>query len=285
MNFASMKKIIEIAFVSASLATFVACAGLRDDASGSGDSSGMSDAPCDECGNQGEIELKISQEKFYREWNQNAYTRIDSNAVVGVFPALKVTAERPEDCRMCHSFSADALDFDLARVEDSLFVKAFPKMRRELMLPGMRLPDADFLYLDTLSVKLLKSEFADGKKLESATPWVERDGIEQTFVREVPATLKNFLNDVASRYEIRYASIPLTLEVEMDPKLGKSGGYTWKIVWSLWDVRYGELVFLTYSEFVAETTSRIAPEKDWAVPFASRLWKMFNVDFSKLENH
>lgn len=277
-----MKKLL--AFMLTSMLAFAACAGLRDDAGESGGSD-MSDAPCNECGTQGEIKLKISQEKFYREWNQNAYTRIDSNAVVGVFPALKVTAKRPEKCKMCHSFSADALDFDLAHIEDSLFVLAFPKMRRELMLPGMRLPDADSLYLDTLSVKILKSEFADGQKLESEKPWVERDGIEQTFVREVPAKLKNFLNETASRFEIRYASIPLMLEVEMDPKLGKSGGYTWKIIWSLWDARYGELVFLTYSEFLAETTSRVAPEKEWAVPFAPRLWKMFSVDFSKLENH
>jgi hypothetical protein len=186
---------------------------------------------------------------------------------------------------MCHSFSADALDFDLAHIEDSLFVMAFPKMRRELMLPGMRLPDEDSAYIDTLSVMLLKSKFADGLNLEDATPWVERDGIEQPYAREVPAKLKNLLNDIASRYELRYLSIPVMLEVSMDPKLGKSGGYTWKIVWSLWDARYGDLVFLTYSEFTAATTSRVAPEKEWSAPFAPRLWKMFSTDLSKLENH
>ena len=93
----------------------------------------MGDTPCEECGKQGDIELKITDEKFYREWNREAYSRLDSGAVVGVFPALKVVAKRPEICKMCHSFSADALDFDLAHIEDSLFVKAFPKMRRELM--------------------------------------------------------------------------------------------------------------------------------------------------------
>ena len=162
---------------------------------------------------------------------------------------------------------------------------AFPKMRRELMLPGMRLPDEDSAYIDTLSVMLLKSKFADGLNLEDATPWVERDGIEQPYAREVPAKLKNLLNDIASRYELRYLSIPVMLEVSMDPKLGKSGGYTWKIVWSLWDARYGELVFLTYSEFTAATTSRVAPEKEWSAPFAPRLWKMFSTDLTKLESH
>lgn len=269
--------------IALAVGSLVSCAGgPSPDASGN---SGMADTACEECGVQGEIELKISNEKFYREWNEKAYSRIDSNAVVGVFPSLKVNANRPEKCKMCHSFSADALDFDLAHVEDSLFVKAFPKMRRELMLPGMRLPEADSLFIDTLSAKLLKMPFADGSSLENATPWMERNGIEQAFAREVPKELKNLLNEIASRYELRYVSIPVLLDVTMDPDLGRNGGYQWKIVWSLWDARYGELVFLTYSEFTAATTGRAAPEKEWSAPFAPRLWKMFSVDFSKLENH
>ncbi len=263
------------------------CAGLRDDARGgeTGSESGMADAPCEECGKRGDIELKISNEKFYREWNQAAYKRMDSSAVVGVFPALKVVAKRPDKCRFCHSFSADAVDFDLARVEDSLFLQAFPKMQRELMLPGMKVPDADSLYIDTLSVKLLASKFADGADLGDFAPWIDREGIEQDYVREVPAKLKDMLNGIASRYGLHYLSIPVKVEIAMDPDLGKSGGFTWKILWTLWDARYGELVFLTYSEYTAETTSRVAPEKEWVEPFAARLHKMFTVDFSKLEAH
>lgn len=268
-------------------ALIVSCAGLRDGESSesSGGDSGMMDTPCEECGTRGDIELKITNEKFYREWNVDAYSRIDSNAVVGVFPSLSVTADRPETCRFCHSYSADALDFDLARVEDSVFVRAFPKMDRELMLPGMRLPDADSSYLDTLSGLLLNLKFADGKTLSDFTPWVEREGIEQPFNRVVPTPLKNLLNQVASRYSVRYISIPVRLDVNMDTDLGRSGGFTWKILWTLWDARYGELVFLVYSEYTAETTSRVAPEKEWAEPFGSRLWKMFNTDVSKLEAH
>lgn len=266
----------------------VSCAGLRDDAPGAGDGagdSGMMDAPCNECGERGDIKLKIKDEKFYREWNVAAFARLDSNATIGVFPTLKVNAIRPENCRMCHSFSADALDFDLARIEDSLMVLAFPKMNRELMLPGMRVPDEDSLYMDTLAVKILKSRFADGLPLSAFKPWMDRSGIEQPFVRDVPNELKNILNGVASRYGLRYASIPLVLEVTMDPKLGRSGGFSWKIIWSIWDLRYGELVLLTYSEYVAESTSRVAPEKEWAAPFAERLWKMLNVDINALEAH
>ena len=268
------------------LLTFLACAGSENGGEGgSAGDSGMGDAPCTECGARGEIKLKISGEKFYREWNEAAYGRLDSSAVVGVLPTLKVLAGRPETCRMCHSYSADALDFDLAHIEDSLFVAAFPKMRRELLLPGMRLPESDSLYMDSLSAQLLRSEFADGKKLEDFSPWQERDGVEQKISRQLPDKFRNLLNELASRYELRYVSMPVRLDVYMDPDLGSSGGYTWKILWSLWDARYGELVFLVYSEFIAETTSRVAPEKEWAVPFAPRLWKMFSTDLKKIENH
>ena len=269
-----------ILFCAAQLAS---CAGSRDASSESnGD---MKDAPCTECGTQGEIELKITNEKFYREWNPVAFSRIDSNAVVGVFPAIKVTANRPEECKMCHSFSADALDFDLARVEDSLFVQAFPKMTRELMLPGMRVPEADSAFIDILSSKLLKMKFVEGKKLDDVTPWEERDGVEQTLVRELPFELKDLLNQIASRYGLRYLTIPLLMNVTMDPDLGKKGGFDWQIVWSMWDARYGELVCLAYSKFTAATTTRVAPEKEWATPFASRLWRMFSVDVANFENH
>ena len=271
-------------FLCMSFLLFAGCAGSQGGDDASGDAS-MKDAPCQECGTRGDIELKISNEKTYREWNKKAYSRMDSSAVWGVFPALSVKADRPEKCKFCHSYSADALDFDLARVEDSLMVKAFPKMRRELMLPGMRLPDADSVYVDSLSKLLLNSVFADGKKLSDMSPWLERDGVEQDISRELSKDFKNLLNALASRYELRYLSIPVVLNVRMDTDLGKSGGYTWQILWTLWDARYGELVFLVYSEFTAATTSRVAPEKEWAEPFASRLWKMLSTDLSKLENH
>lgn len=260
------------------------CAGSRDGFEGAG-GGGMADSPCEVCGKRGDIELKISGEKSYCEWNRKAYSRMDSSAVMGVFPVLSVKADRPEKCKMCHGYSADALDFDLARVEDSLMKRAFPKMRRELMLPGMRLPDADSSFLDSLSRTLLSSVFVDGKKLGDFTPWLERDGVEQDLSRELPPKFKNLLNALASRYELRYLSIPVALQVRMDPDLGKSGGFTWKILWTLWDARYGELVFLVYSDFTAETTTRVSPEKEWAEPFAARLWKMLSVDLSKLENH
>lgn len=254
------------------------CAGSNSDVPGG-------DAPCEDCGERGEIELEIKDEVFYREWNASAYARLDSTAAVGVFPALKLEAIAPEKCKFCHGFSEDALDFDLSRVEDSLWASAFPKMRRELMFPGMQVPEADSAFLDSIQHAMLATEFADSKPLGSLAPWTERAGTEQVLARAVPFPLKASLEVLASRYRVRYVSLPIYLKVEMLPKAGKKGGYTWESLWALFDARYGELVFLNYTSFRAETKTRIAPERLWAEPFAERLQKMFTTKLSAVEPH
>ncbi len=266
------------------LLSLASCATSRGEASNSG-SEVTGDSECAECGEQGVVELEISNEKSYQEWNLKAYELFDSSAVMGVFPTLSVVAEAPENCRICHSFSAEAIDFDLAHYEDSLVPVAFPKMQRELMLPGMRIPDADSTYLAKFSKDILSMTFAEGKKLSDMHPWQGRSVSEQTFTREVPFPLKKKLQEVALRYNVRYLTIPVRVSVKMLPHAGRSGGYEWKSLWTLWDARYGELVFLNYSEFMAETTSRIAPEREWAKPFAERLGKAFRVKPIQVENH
>lgn len=229
--------------------------------------------------------MQITDEIFYREWNKKAFSRLDSSAVMGVFPALKILAKRPEVCKFCHSFSEDALDFNLSQIEDSLMVQAFPKMKRELMFPGMRLPEKDSSYLDSVSKRILNFTFADNKKLSDTSPWQDRSGIEQDISRNLPKDFKNLLNNLASRYGLRYLSIPILFNVTIDTELGKSGGFYFEALWTLWDARYGELLFLVYSKYTAKTTSSIAPEKEWARPFAYRLNIMLTKDLENLENH
>lgn len=274
-----MKNIWKLAFFPI-LAMLAACAGSN----GSGGDP-MGDSPCTDCGDRGEIELEISDEVFYREWNADAFKRLDSTAILGVFPAVAVTAEAPENCKFCHSFSEDAVDFDLSRVEDSIWVSVYKNMRRELMFPGMQVPEEDSTYVDSLLKSLLTFEFADGAPLSSMAPWLDREGIEQAFNREVPAKLRNSLLDLANRYHVRYVSIPFKLSVKIDKDLGKKGGFYWESLWTLWDARYGELLFLTYNKFTAATKTRIAPERMWAEPFAERLLKMLTTDLNTLEAH
>lgn len=245
----------------------------------------VGDTPCEDCGKRGDIELKIHSELFYREWNPSAYKKWDSTAVIGVLPTQVVKALAPENCRFCHAFSEDALDFDLARVEDSLFARAFPKMRRELMFPGSRVPEEDSTWLKTWTKQLLKTSWVEGKPLMDSSPWLSMAGVEQSFERLPSDSLKALLVKVAFKYNIRYLSLPILLEVEVLPKAGKSGGYTWKNLWTLWDVRYGELVFLTYVHFVAESKTRVSPERFWAEPFAPHLWHMLKTNPSEIENH
>jgi hypothetical protein len=59
------------------------------------------------------------------------------------------------------------------------------------------------------------------------------------------------MNNIASRYGIRYASIPIVLEVEIGPQgWARVVDIHRKIVWSLVGyVVMANLVFLTYSSF------------------------------------
>lgn len=241
--------------------------------------------PCKDCGTRGELELEISNEKFYREWNPLAFAKWDSSALLGVLPVLSVVAEAPENCRFCHSFSADALDFDLAQVEESLFQKYFPTLRRELFIAGAFVAEQDSLRLQDWILRFEKAPLGDSLALNNLTPWVSREGIEQLYSRPLSEPLKKLLFEIGNHYRIRYLSVPVFLKVRMDPKLGKSGGYEWTILWTLWDIRYQELVFLCYSEFTVKTKNRVPPERFWAKPFAERFERMFTVDFSEIENH
>lgn len=245
----------------------------------------MKEEPCADCGKRGEIELEVHSSFYYREWNPVAYQKWDSTAVIGVLPAQVIDAIAPENCSFCHTFSADALDFDLARVEDSLFAKAYPKMPRELMFPGARIPDEDSTWIAQWMARFVETPWAEGKVLKDPSPWQERLGIEQSFQRLVTDSLKNLLTQISLKYNVRYLSVPILLKVEILPKAGKKGGFSWKSIWSLWDARYGELAFLTYVEFIAETKTRVAPDRYWAEPFAPYLWRMLKTHPSEIENH
>jgi hypothetical protein len=248
----------------------------------------MGDSGCAECGEQGELELEIFDEKGFVEINPELLKTLDPKATLGSFPAQRIIADCPEDEKICHSFSEDAVDFDLAHFEDSLLEKRFPQMVHEQMLEGLRIPEADSAKIKTEMENLLKLSFADGEPLNSLSPWESRADFPiaySAFNRAVPANLKKALSQIGKKYNVRYLSIPVTVQVQILPDLGRSGGFTWKSLWTLWDARQGELLLLDYNRFTAKTTSRIAPERGWAKPFADRLDSALNRDPSTIENH
>lgn len=131
----------------------------------------MGDSGCAECGEQGEIELEIFDEKGFVEINPKLLKMLDSKAILGSFPTQKMVADCPEDEKICHSFSEDAVDFDLAHFEDSLLEKRFPQMVHEQMLEGLRIPESDSAKIKAEMENLLKLSFADGEPLNSLAPW------------------------------------------------------------------------------------------------------------------
>ncbi len=259
-----------------------ACAGVRA-AEGS-----AVDSACEECGERGELELEIVDEKGFVEINPHAWERLDSTATLGSFPALRISAKCPEGEKICHSFSEDAVDFDLAHFEDSIIVRRFPRMTHEQMLEGLRVPESDSLWIRNFKSALLRLELADGKRLEELSPWDGRAASPiafSAFDRPVPDSLKSALMRVAKRYNVRYISVPVWLQVEILPKIGRSGGFSWTSLWTLWDAREGSLTLLAYDSFTAKTTGRVSPERSWAKPFAERLGKALDRNPGTIENH
>ncbi len=265
-----------------SLFTLVSCAGNRSAENPAGDSA------CAECGEQGEMELEISDEKGFAELNPKLPELEKASAVIGSFPALRIVAECPEENKICHSFSEDAIDFDLAHFEDSLIERRFLEMRHEQMLEGLRIPEADSSWIRDALKKMLGQEFADGKKLSDVSPWESRaDSVTaySVFDRDIPQPLREELFKISRRYNVRYLTFPVTVHVKILPKIGKSGGFAWKSLWILWDARLGKPMLLSYHEFTAKTKSRVAPERGWAAPFAERLAKELYLDPGTVENH
>lgn len=262
--------------------TLASCAGNRATENPAGDSA------CAECGEQGEMELEVFDERGFVELNPNFLDLEKSSATIGSFPALNVMAECPDGNKICHSFSEDAVDFDLAHFEDSLFERRFPTMRHEQMLEGLRIPEADSSWIREALKKMLGQEFADGKKLSDVSPWESRaDSVTaySVFDRDVPQSLRAELLKISRRYNVRYLTLPVTVQVKILPKLGKSGGFAWKSLWTLWDARLGKPMLLSYHAFTAKTRSRVAPERGWAAPFAERLARELFLDPESVENH
>lgn len=260
----------------------VSCAGNRAAENSAGDSA------CVECGERGEMELEIFDERGFVELNPKLLELEKSSATIGSFPALQIVAECPDGNKICHSFSEDAVDFDLAHFEDSLIERRFPAMRHEQMLEGLRIPEADSSWIRAALRKMLGQEFADGKKLSDVSPWEARaDSVTaySVFDRNIPQPLRDELFKISRRYNVRYLTFPVTVQVKILPKLGKSGGFAWKSLWTLWDARLGKPMLLSYHEFTAKTRSRVAPERGWAAPFADRLAKELFLDPGTVENH
>ncbi len=275
-----LKALHVVAFLSSF--TIVSCAGNRSTGNSMGDSS------CAECGEQGEMELEIFDERGFAELNPEFLEIEKSSAAIGSFPALRIDAKCPDENRICHSFSEDAVDFDLAHYEDSLIEKRFPGMRHEQMLEGLWIPESDSSWIRDALRKILGLTFADGKALSDVSPWEARADsltVYSVFDREVPAPLREELFNVFRRYNVRYLTLPVIVEVKILPKIGKNGGFAWKSLWILWDARMGKPMLLSYHAFKAKTRSRIAPERNWAAPFAKHLARELFLNPETVENH
>jgi hypothetical protein len=226
-------------------------------------------APCADCRSDEAVALKFLESHAYREWGVDIL-HMDSGAVVGVLPVLRLSASGPEDCKICHSFSVDAVDFDFSATQDSLLRAAFPHQNWELLYPGLQVPERDTIFFAHWLDSLAQSTFAHNQPLQATAFWRERTG-EQRYTRPVPPALRGLLGRLGGRYAVRYLVIPVVLHVELQPDSGKRGGYQWESLWTLWDARQGTLLVLDYQAFTAATTGTAPPDRLWSAAWAQNL--------------
>jgi len=252
-----------------SLLLLNACASsLPDTGENAADGRGES-APCADCRSDEPLSLEFTDSHAYREWGV-PQLRMDSGAALGILPVLRLRASGPEECSICHSFSNDAVEFDFSSAQDSMLRAVFVNQRLEWLFPGMQVPERDSLLWRAWCDSLAKTPFADGKALSVQSPWQERQG-EAVYARTVPAPLRTLLGRLGARYAVRYLVVPLVLEAELIPGMGKRGGYRWQSLWTLWDARDGSLLLLDYRSYKAATSGAAPPDRHWSAPWVAEL--------------
>lgn len=270
-HIAGMKFLAIASWVFLQLLLLNACASSMPDSGGNPAGGRGESAPCADCRSDEPLALKYTDSHAYREWGI-PQLRMDSGTALGILPVLRLRASGPEECSICHSFSADAVEFDFSSAQDSLLRAVFANQQLEWLFPGMQVPERDSLLWRAWCDSLAQTPFADGKALADLSPWQERQG-EAVYTRPVPAPLRTLLGRLGARYAVRYLVVPLVLNAELQPGSGKRGGYRWQSLWALWDARDGNLLLLDYRSFVAATSGTAPPDRHWSAPWASDLGK------------
>ncbi len=226
-------------------------------------------APCASCRSDKPLVLQWQDTVSYREWGSDSL-RLRPGTVIASVPPLRLVAQAPDKCDICHSFSSDGLEFDFANAIDTLLAARFADLEFGILYPGLLVPERDsVLFRQTLD-SLASTPFVGDYALADTTPWQDRNG-DVIYNRPVNKLLRTRLARLAARYKVRYLAMPVVLEVKLDPKAGKSGAFRWQSLWMLWDAPQGKLLYLDYLQGQLVTTTSAPPDRAWSGPWVVRL--------------
>jgi len=226
--------------------------------------------PCGDCARQGDAKLTIVDSLYYLE-STILPSRQKWAFPVGVLPLLKAEAVAPTNCKFCHAFSSDALDFEFGSSVDSLIQALDTSHSIEVLMPGLGAPESDSVAFDRILDSLQNQPFADGKDLISWEPWLISKSEQRTQTREIPQGLSTWIRHLGARWNVATLILPVRLRVEIDPKAGDEGGYRWQLLWTVWDTRTALPLTILYADFRIETKGDVPPDRDWSKPFIAWL--------------
>ena len=255
-----------VLFAVASL--LVACAEHPAPETAAEDAPGREAPPCDGCARQGDMKLKMVDSVAWIE-SAPGYSWNTLPAPIGVLPFLSIHTEAPKSCKICHSFSDDAAEFDFGSRQDSVLSSLDSNHRWTLLVPGLQVPEADSTLLDKWMDSLAHLNFVDQKPLGSWQPWLERGNGGEVMERAVSRELHSLLGRMAARWGVSSLVIPVRLSVQIDPDAGSEGGFRSQVLWTIWDAKIGRLLFLAATNFAYETKGDVPPDRDWSAPY----WK------------
>lgn len=225
--------------------------------------------PCDNCASKGEREYAVKTDLWRAEQRKDfAWTKIAQP--LGVAPLLNSKAQVQGRCSFCHAFSDDGVAFDFSAQLDQwlaevAFAKNAPKPLIEVLLPGLALPEKDTLWWAQMEDSLRQAPFLEGKPLADFLPWQSRmEAAPQLYEMErtTPQKLKSLVARIAVRASVKTLLIPISAQVEIFPKKGKSGAFATQILWTLWNAE-GELLWVLAHQAFYESKTSTPPDKNW----------------------
>lgn len=254
-------------FMSLVVALLASCA-LSQPEGSAGDARGES-VPCASCRSDKPLLLQWQDTVSYREWSSDSL-RLRPGTVIASVPPLRLVAQAPEKCDICHSFSPDGLEFDFANAIDTLLAARFAELEFGILYPGLLVPERDSVLFQQMLDSLASTPFVGEQVLADTSPWQDRSG-DVIYNRPVNKLLRTRLARLAARYRVRYLAIPVVLDVKLDPKAGKSGAFRWQSLWMLWDAPQGQLLYLDYLQGTLISTNSTPPDRGWSGPWVERL--------------
>lgn len=231
---------------------------------------GGDEPPCPQCKKRGIPQFKVVENATWREVSPlyRAFLKRDSLRV-GVFPFIQRETSETSSCDFCHAFSPDGVEFDFGSFQDSLLQALFPQIQFELVYPGVGLiPEKDSVLVSRWSDSLAGVQINARQTLLGWKPWQAGEQHLLEFHRtEIPLQTRELLGRIAARWNFDGLVIPAQIRVVMHPDAGEEGGFEYEIVWSWWDARQGEPLYLLSSHLWVETTTDIPADRFWSHPF------------------